>query len=163
MGPRISVLLRRTVMHNKLKFYARELFLEWLSKFLTFQTFVTAMIIFKIAKYFYFGSEHAAKIWSMNKISSYQVLSFVWKGEVFRLVLVLPLAMLLDIFLKDIVKRKPNPGANWRVGGIRTNESSTNWISGVFLMNRPADAHWPLSLYDWKWSMCCGPQKRPKG
>lgn len=106
-------------MHNKLKFYAKELFIEWLSKFMTFQTLVTAMIIFKIAKYFYFGSEHAAKIWSMNKISSYQILSFVWEEEILRLVLVLPVAMLLDIILKKAIKendlfrkKKPNPGAN---------------------------------------------------
>jgi len=99
-------------MLNKLKFYGKELLLEWLSKFMTFQTLITVLIIFKIAKYFYFGSEHAAKIWSMNKISSYQVLSYVWREEIFRLVLVLPVAMLLDILLKDIMKKKPNPGAN---------------------------------------------------
>lgn len=99
-------------MHNKLRFYAKGLFLEWLSKFMTFQTLVTAVIIFKIAKYFYFGSEHAAKIWSMNKVSSYQILSYVWREEVFRLVLVLPVAMLLDILLKEIRKKKPNPEAN---------------------------------------------------
>ena len=91
-------------MHNKLKFYARELLLDWLSKFMTFQTLVTVMIIFKIAKYFYFGSEHAARIWSLNKISSYQILSFVWKEEILRLVLVLPLAMLLDIILRRAIK-----------------------------------------------------------
>jgi len=99
-------------MHNKLKFYAKELFLKWLSKLMTFQTLVTALIIIKIAKYFYFGSEHAAKIWSMNKISSYQILSFVWEEEILRLVLVLPVAMLLDIILDDLRKKKPNPGAN---------------------------------------------------
>ena len=99
-------------MHNKLKFYAKELFLKWLSKLMTFQTLVTAWIIIKIAKYFYFGSEHAAKIWSMNKISSYQILSFVWEEEILRLVLVLPVAMLLDIILDDLRKKKPNPGAN---------------------------------------------------
>lgn len=99
-------------MHNKLKFYAKKLFLKWLSKLMTFQTLVTALIIIKIAKYFYFGSEHAAKIWSMNKISSYQILSFVWEEEILRLVLVLPVAMLLDIILDDLRKKKPNPGAN---------------------------------------------------
>lgn len=99
-------------MHNKLKFYAKELFLKWLSKLMTFQTLVTALIIIKIAKYFYFGSEHAAKIWSMNKISSYQILSFVWEEEILRLVLVLPVAMLLDIIWDDLRKKKPNPGAN---------------------------------------------------
>ncbi len=99
-------------MHNKLKFYAKELFLKWLSKLMTFQTLVTALIIIKIAKYFYFGSEHAARIWSMNKISSYQILSFVWEEEILRLVLVLPVAMLLDIILDDLRKKKPNPGAN---------------------------------------------------
>lgn len=99
-------------MHNKLKFYAKILFLKWLSKLMTFQTLVTALIIIKIAKYFYFGSEHAAKIWSMNKISSYQILSFVWEEEILRLVLVLPVAMLLDIILDDLRKKKPNPGAN---------------------------------------------------
>lgn len=99
-------------MYNKLKFYAKELFLRWLSKLMTFQTLVTALIIIKIAKYFYFGSEHAAKIWSMNKISSYQILSFVWEEEILRLVLVLPVAMLLDIILDDWRKKKPNPGAN---------------------------------------------------
>ncbi len=99
-------------MHNKLKFYAKELFLRWLSKLMTFQTLVTALIIIKIAKYFYFGSEHAARIWSMNKISSYQILSFVWEEEILRLVLVLPVAMLLDIILDDLRKKKPNPEPN---------------------------------------------------
>lgn len=106
-------------MLNKLKFYGKELLLECLSKFMTFQTLITALIIFKIAKYFYFGSEHAARIWSMNKISSYQILSYVWREEIFRLVLVLPVAMLLDILVKGAIKesnlfrkKKPNPGAN---------------------------------------------------
>lgn len=79
---------------------------------MTFQTLVTVMIIFKIAKYFYFGSEHAAKVWSMNKISSYKILSFVWTEEILRLVLVLPIAMLMDIVMNNLRKKKPNPGAN---------------------------------------------------
>ena len=91
-------------MLNKFKFYGKKLLFQWLSKFLTVQTLITAMIIFKIAKYFYFGSKHAARIWSLNKISSYQILSFVWKEEILRLVLVLPLAMLLDIILRRAIK-----------------------------------------------------------
>ena len=99
-------------MLNKFKFYGRKLLFQWLSKFMTVQTVITAVIILKIAKYFYFGPAHAAKVWSMNKVTSYGVLTHVWEEEIFRLVLVLPIAMLIDLFIQDIWKKKPNPEAN---------------------------------------------------
>ena len=99
-------------MLNKFKFYGRKLLFQWLSKFMTVQTVITAVIIFKIAKYFYIGPAHAAKFWSMNKVTSYGVLTHVWEEEIFRLVLVLPIAMLIDLILEDIWKKKTNPEAN---------------------------------------------------
>ena len=106
-------------MFQQIRYYAHDFMQEWLSKLFTLQTVVVVMIILKIAKYFYYGSEHMQNYWHEHKTTSYQILTWVWEKEISGLVMILPLAILGDVILKRVFpeefvwkKKKPNPETN---------------------------------------------------
>lgn len=102
----LSVPKRSFSMFQQFKYYALDLIQEWLSRFLTLEMIVFVMIILRLMKYFYFSSMTMSNQWHQTKTTSYQVLEYVWHHEISSLVMILPLAMLMDVFLKRMFPEK---------------------------------------------------------
>lgn len=90
-------------MDFELKWLSHQIVKEWLLRMFSLSTVITFIAFMKMYKWLVLGPAVFAREWSAKQISSYHVLEYLWQSELRPLLLLLPVAALVDILIKKLV------------------------------------------------------------
>lgn len=96
-------------MNPKLKFWTNTTAREIACETFNFKMAIQVLIVLKIYKWTSLGPDLFEQKFLAPKQTAYQVLQFLWQTEIWPSLVWIPVAIILDVLLKQCITRRENP------------------------------------------------------